>query len=178
MPRIKQGPRRLGEEEQKSGNFVMGGDAENNEERNRELTQMLASAPACEVASIVQSVASEHQGPEAGQAEGSLYSVPVTSSQSKLYSVIFDDDGEDSYHSSEDEDFNPDAEAKSKKKSPKKPPKKEVSNTSEETDSQLVDAELKALIEDAEVTTTDMNESCILYIFLRTPPTPYKKSKI
>ena len=91
MPRKKQGPRRLDEEEQRAGNFVMGADAENNEERNRELIERLA--------------------------EGSLYTVPVASSQSKMYSVIFDDD-DDSYQSSEDEDFNPAVEAK--KKSPKK----------------------------------------------------------
>ena len=59
MPRKKQGPRRLDEEEQRAGNFVMGGDAENNEERNRELTERLASAPASEVNTIVQGVTGE-----------------------------------------------------------------------------------------------------------------------
>ena len=77
MPRKKQGPRRLDEEEQRSSTFVMGGDVENNEQQNRywpirsqycghmtivnqsedymmififrELTERLTSAPAIEV---------------------------------------------------------------------------------------------------------------------------------
>ena len=160
MPRKKQGPRRLDEEEQRAGNFVMGGDAENNEERNRELTERLAAAPASQVDTIVQGVTGEQGEGSGEQAEGSLYTVPVASSQSKMYSVIFDDD-DDSNHSSEDEDFNPAAEAK--KKSPKK--KKTLDEKKKKfhekfshifpnaakADTPPVDEELQALVEDAEV---------------------------
>ena len=96
MPRKKQGPRRLDEEEQRAGNFVMGGDAENNEERNRELTERLAAAPASQVDTIVQGITGEG-------GEGSLYTVPVASSQSKMYSVIFDDDDDMIFQFDEDE---------------------------------------------------------------------------
>ena len=156
MPRKKQGPRRLDEEEQRAGNFVMGGDVENNEEMNRELTERLASAPASEVNTIVQGVTGERME----EGEGSLYTEPVASSQSKMYSVIFDDD-DDSYQSSEDEDFNPASEAKIKKKSPKKSPKKKslyekfphIFPNAKTADAKAlpVDKELEALVEDAEV---------------------------
>ena len=163
MPRKKQGPRRLDEEEQRAGNFVMGGDAENNEERNRELTERLASAPASEVNTIVQAVQSVTEE-RVEEGEGSLYTEPVASSQSKMYSVIFDDD-DDSYQSSADEDFNPASEAKSKNKSPKKSSKKKSlyerfphifpNAKTAEADAIPVDKELEALVEDAEVIMED-----------------------
>ena len=87
---------------------------------------------------------------EQGQGEGSLYTVPVASSQSKMYSVIFDDD-DDEYQSSEDEDFNPAAETKNKKKSPKKSPQKTPHIFTNPAESVPVDEELQALVEDAEV---------------------------
>ena len=172
MPRKKQGPRRLDEEEQRAGNFVMGADAENNEERNRELTERLAAAPASQVDTIVQEVASERNEGAGDQAEGSLYTVPVASSQSKMYSVIFDDD-DDSYQSSEDEDFNPAVEAK--KKSPKK--KKTLDEKKRKfhekfphifphaakADTPPVDEELQALVEDAEVSTLNVSDSPHMY---------------
>ena len=99
-----------------------------------------------QVDTIVRSV-TEEQEEERGE---SLYTVPVASSQSKMYSVIFDDD-DDEYQSSEDEDFNPAAEAKNKKKSPKKSPQKTSHIFPNAAESVPVDEELQALVEDAEV---------------------------
>ena len=152
MPRKKQGPRRLDEDAQRAANFVMGGETEEgdtgeNAEANRALTARLRDASAGEVENIVR----EAQGPDDADGDGDdrtsrHYTVPAAS-QNRMYNVIFDDDTE-SYHSSDDEDFDPRKEKVASPKKKKSPKKKPIFGDSEEPD---VDPELEALFEDAAV---------------------------
>ena len=153
MPRKKQGPRRLDEDAQRAANFVMGeetedGDTGENAEANRALTARLRDASAGEVENIVR----EAQGPDPGDGDDGddptsrHYTVPAAS-QNRMYNVIFDDDTE-SYHSSDDEDFDPVKEKVASPKKKKSPKKKPIFGDTEEPD---VDPELEALFEDAAV---------------------------
>ena len=142
MPRKKQGPRRLDEDEQRAANFVMGEDVEDNLEINRDLTKQLTEAPAAALDIVVNAV--EVDKPDEDQPSCSERAV------NRMYNVVFDDDDEDSYHSSEDEDFHPEAEEKvvpKKKKSAGKASKQKTVEI-EKTEK---DKELEGLLEDADI---------------------------
>ena len=151
MPRKKQGPRRLDEDAQRAANFVMGeetedGDTGENVEANRALTARLRDASAAEVENIVREAQGPGDGDDGDDPTSRHYTVPAAS-QNRMYNVIFDDDTE-SYHSSDDEDFDPVKEKVASPKKKKSPKKKPIFGDTEEPD---VDPELEALFEDAAV---------------------------
>ena len=144
MPRKKQGPRRLDEEEQRAANYVMGEtdcDTENNVNINRELTNQLETAPAEALDDIVRAAGGDIDQETPNNDAGS-------SGANRVYNVIFDDD--DDYNSEEDEDFVPQEDAKPKKPPAKKKAKVSVPKEVEEPVISEIDKELESLWGDAE----------------------------